>query len=107
MSDQNTPRQEQRTSRLAGQPAPQRLGPPVPDGPRPSYEELQAQAAAAGFSALAQYLSAADRDALGLPAEPKEVVIDHETAQRARAYFLANPERLAVLPDAARDLLTL
>ncbi|MEY9839453.1 hypothetical protein [Streptacidiphilus sp. EB103A] len=105
MTPQSQP--EPRTSRLDSQPAPQPVDTAVPDDSRPTYEELQTQAAGADFTALAPHLDAQAREALGLPAAPAPLTIDRATADRARDYFIAHPDRIAALPDRVRDLLAL
>ena len=94
-------------SRMADQPAPRPVGSAVPDTQRPTYEELQAQAAGVDYSPLAEYLDDEARTALGLPTKPTTAVVDKATADRARQYFLDRPARIAALPDEVRTLLAL
>lgn len=94
-------------SRLADQPAPRPLGPPSLNAERPTYEQLQEQAASADLSALEVYLDEAMRAALGLPAMPTPLALDRETALQVREYFVHHPDQISGLPDAVRSLLML
>jgi hypothetical protein len=92
-------------SRMADQPAPRPVHPAPPQGDRPSYDELVAQADNTDYSALAEHLDDETRSALGLPAAPAPLTVDHQLAQRVRAYLLEHPAKVAGLPDSVRDLI--
>ncbi|GLF98238.1 hypothetical protein [Streptomyces yaizuensis] len=101
-------RPDPQESRLAGQPAPRPIHPvPAREDHRPSYDELMAQTDSTDYSPLAGHLDDETRSALGLPAAPRPLVIDHQLLQRIRAHLLDNPAKVAALPDSIRDLIHL
>ncbi|MFD4526629.1 hypothetical protein ACFWP7_22390 [Streptomyces sp. NPDC058470] len=105
MTDQQQP--TPRDSRLADQPALRPVGPLPKVGPRPSFDELTAQADGRNYQPLAAHLDGAARDALGLPAAPQQVTVDAALADRIRDYYFDRPDQIAQLPDAIRDLINL
>ncbi|WP_431983910.1 hypothetical protein [Streptomyces qinglanensis] len=96
-----------RDSRLADQPAMRPVEPLPKVGPRPTFDELTAQADKRDYQPLARHLDDAVRTALGLPAAPQEVTVDRELAARIRDYYFHRPDQIAQLPDAIRDLINL
>lgn len=83
------------------------VGPLPTVGPRPTFDELAAQADGRNYQPLAAHLDDQTRDALGLPAAPQEVTVDAELADRIRDYFFDRPAQIAQLPDTIRDLINL
>ncbi|MFI1312884.1 hypothetical protein ACH4TS_22480 [Streptomyces albidoflavus] len=96
-----------RDSRLADQPAMRPVGPLPTGGPRPTFDELAAQADGRDYQPLADHLDDDARAALGLPAAPQVVTVDAELADRIRTYYFEHPDRIAQLPDKIRDLINL
>ncbi|MFG3429629.1 hypothetical protein [Streptomyces californicus] len=94
-------------SRMAGQPAPQPVRPAPPQGDRPSFDELIAQADTTDYSPLAGHLDDETRSALGLPPAPAPLSLDRDQAQQIRTYLLEHPDKIAALPDGARDVIHL